>query len=152
LVWANQPANADDKARKKEDEGKAAQILNEIGTANKPAEIRRLGNYQRDAGRPRPLRLSFLTQGARDEVVKAFRQAKRDVATNEEEKLITSVSIRKDLTPTERKQEDALFQELKEKQQQSEAAGDENAKWVRKNGKVVNIGKRPNQLADEGRG
>ncbi|KAA0193727.1 hypothetical protein HAZT_HAZT001149 [Hyalella azteca] len=55
------------------------------------------------------------------------------------------ISARKDLTPTERKEEEALFKEMKEKHEQSRAAGDDIAKWVRKNSKVVNVGKYPPQ-------
>jgi hypothetical protein len=151
-----EPSGTENHDRKREDSDKAGQILNEIETEHKPVDIRRLGNYQAGTERPRPLRLSFLTQGARDDVIQAVRKAKKDANKKGETggKLCLSVSVRKDLTPTERKEEDALFKELKEKQQQSQEAGDESAKWIRKNGKVVNVGRHPREAGNhnDGRG
>jgi ribonuclease D len=51
--------------------------------------------------------------------------------------------VRKDLTPTERKEEEVLYRQLREKQEESKAAGDDNARWIRKNGKIMNIGRYP---------
>jgi hypothetical protein len=78
--------------------------------------------------------------------MQANRKAKREAGNGGEGegKLCTSISVRKDLTPTERKEEEALFQEMKEKQKLSDESGDTNARWVRKNGRVVNVGRQPN--------
>jgi hypothetical protein len=141
-----EPDNRENQDRKKEDGSKAEQLLGEVRIGHKPVDIRRLGTYSPNAERPRPLRLTFATQTVRDEVMQAIRKAKREAGNGGEGdgKLCTSISVRKDLTPTERKEEEALFQEMKEKQKLSEEPGDTNARWVRKNGRVVNVGRQPN--------
>ena len=40
----------------------------------------------------------------------------------------------------EREEEDRLYTELKSRRQDSKESGDEKAKWVRRRGRVVNIG------------
>jgi hypothetical protein len=54
-----------------------------------------------------------------------------------------TLTLRKDLTSQERKEEDKLFEELKAKRQQSVQSGDENAHWIRRNGRMVNVGRYP---------
>jgi hypothetical protein len=56
-----------------------------------------------------------------------------------------TLTLRRDLTPQERKEEDRLFEKLKAKRQQSEQLGDENAHRITRNGRVVNIGRYPCQ-------
>lgn len=55
------------------------------------------------------------------------------------------VAMRKDLTPIERKEDDNLFKDLKEKREQAKASGDDHALWIRRRGKLVNIGKYPKE-------
>ena len=49
--------------------------------------------------------------------------------------------MRKDLTVQEREEEDRLFAELKKRREEAKNSGDDNARWVRRRGKVINIGK-----------
>lgn len=137
-------ATMDSQESKKENNTKADELLTEIGSTHRPTETRRLGNFVPNAPRPRPLRLSFATETARDETLHAFRRARNELRSKGDgsKPLLASASVRKDLTPNERKEEEALYRELKQKQDASKDAGDDTAKWIRKNGKVVNIGKR----------
>jgi hypothetical protein len=139
-------ASKDSQENRKENITKAEQILTEAGLTHKPTDTRRLGNFVPNAARPRPLRVSFSTQAARDEALQAFRKTRselRNEGQEENRSLLASISVRKDLTPTERKEEEVLYRQLREKQEESKAAGDDNARWIRKNGKIMNIGRYP---------
>ena len=85
----------------------------------------------------------------------AFWKAKKtETRENEEVKqlkpIVSKINGRKDLTPSERKDEEKLYKELKEKQEESKQSGDDNAKWVGRKGKVVNVGKYPGPQIVEG--
>lgn len=134
--------------KKEEDEKRVKQILQDIKSKSEPVDIRRLrGPKQANAdqgSKNRPIRVSLQSQAARDEVLRAFNKARREGKPDEEGedgRLFATVSLRKDMTPQERKQEEELFKELKQKQNESKASGDDNAHWVRRQGQVVNVGK-----------
>ena len=58
---------------------------------------------------------------------------------------ISGISMRKDLTPAERKEETALYNELQAKRAQ--ASGDDKPRWVRRNKQVVFLKEPPGQAA-----
>ena len=131
------------KERKTKDSTFVKDILEEIKTEHKPIDVRRLGTTKSDPDndpKPRPIRMTFPTEAARDEVLAAFHKTRK---RKDENTKCSKVSIRKDLTPLERKEEGELFQELKSKREDSEKVGDHHAHWVRTRGGVVNIGKYP---------
>ena len=113
----------------------------------RPRDIRRLGKPS--TGKKRPPRLSFNTEGERDEVLKAFHKARKAEATNDSKTTISKIAVRKDLTPKEKAEEEASYKELKQKREESKKVGDEWAHWVRRNGEVINIGKQPAEETDK---
>ena len=155
ILGLDEPKKEDRDERKAEETGTVQNTMKEIKCEDckyTPCEIRRLGNFS-DKG-PRPLRISFGDQLTRDEVMHAFWKAKKETRENEEVKqskpIVSKINGRKDLTPSERKDEEKLYKELKEKQEVSKQSGDDNAKWVRRKGKVVNVGKYPGPQLVEG--
>ncbi|KAL8613658.1 hypothetical protein ACOMHN_029750 [Nucella lapillus] len=118
------------------DEESVQKLLGEIKGTHQPTEIRRLGKLfsgkekdeapqeEKDAGRTkkiRPLRVTFVSENARDETLKAFYKAKKQVQEQSEEKdprTISKITLRKDLTPKEREEEEALYQELKQRKEE----------------------------------
>ena len=90
----------------------------------------------------RPIRITFCSEEECNEVLKAFHKTRKE---NKPDSLCVKLKIamRKDMTPLERKSEEALYKELKLRKQESEKAGDENARWVRKNGKIINLSAPP---------
>ena len=98
----------------------------------------------------RPLKISFQSQAARDEVLGAFIRAKRRMKPDDES-LVNKVIMRKDLTPAERKENEALYNELKEKQAESVRSGD-GAIWKRVKGKIVNVAPPPGAGGDDSEG
>lgn len=148
-----EPTSNDRNARQAEEGSSVEKLLVEVNSRHIPTETRRLGRFSAGMQKPRPLRMSFTNQANRDELLQAFRRARREEVEVGDAKLCTKISARKDLTPTERKEDEVLFKEMKLKQDQSKEEGDNNAKWVRKNGKVVNVGKYPKlPEEEEGRG
>lgn len=120
-------------------------ILAETKSPHQPTNIRRLGNpkaQEEGVKKTRPLRLTFATDAARDETITSFRKATKDI-TEDDPRLISKIAIRKDMTPSERQEEQALFLEWKERKAQSLQENDTQAIWIRRKGKVVNIGKYP---------
>ena len=65
------------------------------------------------------------------------------MSEDEDTRLISKVSMRMDMTPKEREEDEALFQQMKEKRAISKNEGDEHAIWIRRKGQVINIGKYP---------
>ncbi|KAA0198864.1 hypothetical protein HAZT_HAZT001690 [Hyalella azteca] len=85
----------------------------------------------------------------RDEALQAIRKAKieaRRAGALGEGGLCLRIGACRDLTPLEWREDEALFREMKEKQEESRRWGDSDAVWVRKNGKVVNVDKYPIQF------
>ena len=127
------------------------QVLNDIQSTHTPREIRRLGNFNPDnPTRTRPLRMSFDSRKARDDVLSSFIKTRKRMDNNKDEEanngetpLVSSIAMRKDLTPLERQQEDAMYAEMRSKKEESQKSGDVNARWVRRNGQIVNVGKYP---------
>lgn len=142
-----------DDEKKRADEISVTRILSEIRTKHQPVDIRRLRTATASAlGRedqnkkPRPVRVTFASQTARDDVLKSFNLIRKDKKLDERDddsRLCYKISLRRDMTPAERKEDDDLFKELKIKQEQSKQAGDDCARWVRRSGQVINIGKYP---------
>ena len=124
---------------KEEDKDLVRTILQQVGAKPVPNDVRRLGKYNRESSKPRPVRLSFNSEKERDEVLTlAYRSNKNKTEGND--KLCHKVILRKDLTVQEREEEDRLYAELKNKRQGSKASGDYRARWVRRRGQIVNIG------------
>ena len=127
------------KEAKEEDEQKVKKGLTEPRTKHTPVDIRRLGQFKKGSEKPRPLRISFANEQARDEVLSSVYRVLKN-RKEEDKRLCTQVSIRKDLTVQEREEEDRLYAELTRRRQDSKESGDDKAKWVRRRGSVVNIG------------
>ena len=142
--------------RKEEDEEKVQRIMNEIKVSSVPTRIIRLnkkGNRKGNTGtndKSRPILVKFSNQFERDETLRKFISAKRQTEEeNEEEneaseeKLFQQVSMKRDMTIQEMREDTELFQELKKKKEASKNLNDPYAHWIRKNGRVVNIGRYP---------
>ncbi|KAL8600649.1 hypothetical protein ACOMHN_006715 [Nucella lapillus] len=86
--------------------------------------------------------MTFQTESARDDALAAFHKARKQKEEGDDN-LCTKIVIRKDLTPLERQEEEELFQELKSRRDESEKAGDSHAHWVKKRGRIENIGRYP---------
>ena len=129
--------------RQKKDKTTVEKLLQDIETVHKPVDIRRLGNIKKDQENdknPRPIRMTFQSELARDEALSAVHRAKKqDKGVNE---LCTKISVRKDLTPLE---EQELYKELMKKREESQQSGDVHAHWVRARGRIKNIGKYPTE-------
>ena len=129
--------SADGIIRKKEDTETVQVVLAQIEVA--PVVItdcRRLGPYRRDlaARKPRPLRISTESVAQKDAVLKSAHRLRELDGTK-------NIVIRKDLTPLQREQEKNLMTEWQKKKEESVLKGDLSPKWIRRNGKVVNIGR-----------
>ena len=123
-----------------EDKVSVERILREIKMDNvKPTNMFRLKGNALHRDRARPLKVCFRSQIIRDDFLKAFSDFRKR-SKSSDDSLSSKVSIRKDLTREERIADDKLFKEMKAKQEQSKNLGDEFAKWIRRGGKVVNIG------------
>lgn len=147
-----EPVTEDREERQAEENDSVGKMMHEIRCRHAPVDVRRLGNFSAKQQRARPLRLTFASQADRDETLQAFRKAKREENDEEDvadQKLCNKVSVRKDLTPTERKEQDALYQEIKRKREMSKKEGDQLAKWTSKNGRVINVGRYPSKEGKE---
>ena len=132
-----------------EDKVSIERLLRELDVQNaKPTNIFRLKGNAKHNDRARPLKVSFKTQATRDDVLKAFSTARKN-NQQDENMLFTKLSIRKDLTKEERLEDEKLFKQMKAKQEESKKSGDQYAKWVRRRGKVVNIGQYPQDKKKE---
>ena len=108
-------------------------------TAVEITDCRRLGPYDREkaSSKPRPLRLTYVrSQIQRGTILKAAHKLKNCSETKD-------IVLRKDLTPLQRDEEKKLEKDMAGKKAASTEQGDFHAKWIRKNGKVVNIGNYP---------
>ena len=109
-----------------------------------PTKVFRLKGNEQQKDRARPLKVCFRSQENRDDVLKAFSDIRKKTKDTDD-RLCTQVSIRKDMTKDEREADQKLFKEMRAKQEHSKNSGDIHAKWIRKWGKVVNIGKYPEE-------
>ena len=139
-----------------EDELKIKQLLHAVKAKFEPVEIYRLKNNpgrkkQRGGDATpisRPIRVVFHSKYARDDALSAYIRAHGNLEDEDEDEtsnLIRNVNVRKDLTVEERRLEEILVNEMKEKRKESKDKGDLNAKWVIRFGKIRNIGKYPRQ-------
>ena len=132
-----------------EDKVSVERLFRELNMQNtEPTNIFRLKGSAQHKDRARPLKVSFKSQASRDDFLKAFSTARKGKQQNDD-RLCSKLSIRKDLTKAERIEDDKLFREMKAKQEQSKNSGDQLAKWVRRGGKVVNIGQYPQEKEEE---
>ena len=122
---------------KAEDLTSVEKILEETGVKANPKDIRRLGKPKTD-GKSRPLRIIFENEKERDETMFAIIKISKE--KKDDDRLCSHLSVRKDLTKAEREVEDKLFAELKRRREESQASGDDKANWVRRRGKIMNIG------------
>ena len=123
---------------KAEDINYVDKILEETGVQAKPKDIRRLGQAKKD-GKHRPLRIIFESEKERDEIMFGTIKISKEKKENDG-RLCSSLSVRRDLTKVEREEENRLFTELKRRREDSQASGDDKAKWVMRRGKIMNIG------------
>ena len=123
---------------KAEDINYVDKILEETGVQAKPKDIRRLGQAKKD-GKHRPLRIIFESEKERDEIMFGTIKISKEKKENDG-RLCSSLSVRRDLTKVEREEENRLFTELKRRREDSQASGDDKAKWVMRRGKILNIG------------
>ena len=125
--------------RKEEDTASVDIILKEIGVNTKPLDIRRLGQVKKN-GKERPLRIIFESEKVRDEVISNAAKVSKE-KKDDDDRLCSRISMRKDLTKNEREEETRLFIELKKRREEAKNSGDDKANWVRRKGKVINIGR-----------
>ena len=124
------------------DNENARKIVQEVNCTNEPIETRRLGKYNNT--KTRPLKVMFRSQVDRDEVLSAVIKLRKNKKEEDKDKLcIKAKGINRDMTPKEQKEDEKLFKEWIEKKELSKNEGDDHAIWIRKNSKVVNIGKYP---------
>ena len=135
----NEDQNKTADENKADDLTSVEKILKETGVKTKPKDIRRLGQAKRD-GKDRPLRIIFESEKERDETMFAIIKISKE-RKEEDDRLCSRISVRKDLTKIEREEENKIFIELKKRREESKASGDDKANWVRRRGKIMNIGK-----------
>lgn len=148
LVFRLEEDTSDKTRGRKKDEEEIQKLLGDIKGPHQPVDIRRLGALSKGDNNTdkkiRPLRLAFSSETARDETLKAFHQAKKQAEQSDNKELMMSkITVRKDLTPQERKEDEILYQQMKQKREESKNLGDLNAHWIRRRGQVVNVGKYP---------
>lgn len=128
-----------------EDRINTDRLLREMNVQSvKPVKVFRLKGNEQHKDRARPLKVCFNSQENRDSVLKAFSEIRKQTKDSDD-RLCTQVSIRKDMTYDERVADQKLFKELRAKQEVSKNSGDIHAKWIRKAGKVINIGTYPEE-------
>ena len=110
-------------------------------------KIFRLKENAKFKDRPRPVKVVFRSQSDRDSVLRSFNDKKKK-KNDRDNRLCTQISIRKDMTRSEREADEKLFKELKKRQEESKEQEDTHAIWIRKQGKVVNVGVYPRQKLD----
>ena len=100
-----------------------------------------------------PLLMKFESQNARDEVLKKYigatKDAKVDEYEGEENRLYLNINIQRDMTRKERDEDLRLYKELKEKKQMAKNSNDTKARWVRRQGRIINIGRYPRSRIDQ---
>ena len=127
--------NADSDERIHEDTAKATAILEDIGMSTEIIETRRLGKYNATNENPRPLRITVPTL---IDKMRLMRNAPK--LKNSSDPHMKLIRIRKDMTPMDREEDLKLKREWEGKKEESTKSGDHQAKWIRRRGKVVNVG------------
>ena len=127
--------NADSDERIHEDTAKATAILEDIGMSTDIIETRRLGKYNATNENPRPLRITVPTLSDKMRLMRNAPKLK-----NRCDPHMKLIRIRKDMTPMEREEDLKLKRELEGKNEESTKSGDHQAKWIRRRGKIVNVG------------
>ena len=61
--------------------------------------------------------------------------------TDQPNSKLSQLVVKKDLTMTERKEDKDLYLELKQKREDSKNCGDRAAMWVRRNKRIINVGR-----------
>ena len=127
--------NADSDERIHEDTAKATAILEDIGMSTEIIETRRLGKYNATNENPRPLRITVPTLSDKMRLMRNAPKLK-----NSSDPHMKLIRIRKDMTPMEREEVLKLKREWEGKKEESTKSGDHQAKWIRRRGKVINMG------------
>ena len=131
--------------KKQEDADRVQNILTDCKINHIPTDIIRLGKADRAnkgeerANSHRPIRVTFGSQSARDETLASLIKKKRDLLGKDSDSLLPSIGFRKDMTPQERREDEELYKIIKQKREESKASGDESARWVVRDGRVVNL-------------
>ena len=107
-------------------------------TKHTPVDIGRLGQFKKGSEKPRPLRISFDNEKERDEVLSSVYRVLKN-KKEEDKRLCTQVSIEGPHCARERRG-GSTVRWTEERRQDSMESGDDKAKWVRRRGRVVNIG------------
>ena len=134
LPESKKPNNDD---RKKEDRDKIINVLTECEINHELVDTTRLGKASKDGDRP--TRLTFVSQAARDNTLSNLIKKKRSLLGQDSDSQLLTLGFRKDMTPKERKEEEELYKIIKQKREESKASGDDTARWVVRNGQVVNL-------------
>ena len=124
--------NADSDERLQEDNARATAVLLEIGMSTEIIETRRLGKFNATNENPRPVRITVPTLSDK------MRNAPK--LKNSNDPRMKLVRIRKDMTPMEREEDLKLKRAWERKKEESTKSGDHEAKWIRRRGKVINVG------------
>ena len=144
VFGVKEPKSLDASDRTNEDNATCDRILTDIKSKHKPTQVKRMGNFRK--GMNRPLRLMFDKTSDRDSVLQSFKATKTVLEkAKDTSSELKDISMRRDMTPTERAENATLVKELKEKQAQSKNEKDQLAKWIIRKGAVVNVGKYPTE-------
>ena len=127
--------NADSDERIQEDNARASAVLEDIGMSTEIIETRRLGTFNATNENPRPLRITVPTLSDKMRLMRNAPKLK-----NSNDPRMKLVRIRKDMTPMEREEDLKLKREWEGKKEESTKSGDHEAKWIRRRGKVINVG------------
>ena len=103
-------------------------------------QVRRLGKKTNDKDKPRPMRVTFKEEDDKRKILKAASQIK-DKAKDCPR--LKEIIVKPDLTPHQRTEDEKLRKEWISKKEESAKKGDTTAKWIRRRGKVVNVGPKP---------
>ena len=140
LIIFNLPDSVEETEEEKvsEDNSKIELLLSQIGVRYKPVASFRLKGPANKRGKDRPMKVVFRCMADRDDVLKAFSEARRN-KKDKDNRLYTQISVRRDLTKAEREVEKKLYEELKQKQEEAKASGDHQIRYVRRKGKIIKI-------------
>lgn len=101
-------------------------------------EVVRLGKKKEGENKPRPVRVIVASDRQKQDVL---RNAYKLRISNDQ--VTKNLYVKKDMTLMERREDEALWKEWKAKKEESEQAGDTLAKWIRRDGKAINVGLYP---------
>ena len=144
-----EPKSKNRMERYAEDKASAVKITQEANPNITPKETRRLGRY--NASKTRPLKICFRNQTERDEVLGNIIKIRKEGKEEDKDKLsIKMTGITRDMTPSEQREDAKLFAEWKAKKDASK--NDPHAKWIRRDGRVINVGRYPKDDEEEEEG